>query len=76
LKPITRDASRLNQKYNPKLPPNFIDNEREFEMEVMFKSRQLKGQKREYFVKWKGYHPIKAPWVNESYMEHAQEAIK
>jgi hypothetical protein len=49
----------LNQKYNPKLPPNFIDNEREFEMEVMFKSRQLKGQKREYFVKWKGYHPIK-----------------
>jgi hypothetical protein len=28
--------------------------------EVMLKSRQLKGQKWEYLVKWKGYHPIEA----------------
>ncbi len=75
-KPVARDASRLNQKYNSKPPPNFIDNELEFKMEVMLKSRQLKGQEWEYFVKWKGYHPIEASWVNESYMEHAQEAIK
>jgi hypothetical protein len=27
-------------------------------------------------VKWKGYHPIEASWVNESDMEHAQEAIE
>jgi len=45
-------------------------------MEVVFKSRQLRGQKREYLVKWKGYHPIEASWVNEYDMEHAQEAIK
>jgi hypothetical protein len=40
---VTHDASRFNHKYNSKLPPNFIDNEPEFEMEVMLKSRQLKG---------------------------------
>jgi hypothetical protein len=45
-------------------------------MEVVFKSRQLKGQEQEYLVKWKGYHPIKTSWVNELGMEHAQEAIK
>ncbi len=70
-KPVTRDASKLNQEYNSKPPPNFIDNELEFEMEAMLKSRQLKRQEREYLVKWKGYHPIKTPWVNESYVEHA-----
>jgi hypothetical protein len=26
--------------------------------------------------KWKGYHPIKASWVNECDMEHAQETIE
>jgi hypothetical protein len=45
-------------------------------VEVVLKSRQLRGQEREYLVKWKGYHPIKASWVNELDMEHAQEAIK
>jgi hypothetical protein len=44
LKLVAYDASRLNQKYNSKLPPNFIDNEPKFEMEAMFKSRQLKGK--------------------------------
>jgi hypothetical protein len=42
----------------------------------MLKSMQLRGWEHEYLVKWKGYHPIKASWVNESNMEHAQEAIK
>jgi len=42
----------------------------------MLKSKQLKGQEQEYLMKWKGYHPIGASWVNESDMEHAQKAIK
>jgi hypothetical protein len=37
LKSVARDASRLNQKYNSKPPPNFIDNEPKFKMEAMFK---------------------------------------
>jgi hypothetical protein len=45
-------------------------------MEVVLKSRQLTGREREYLVKWKGYHSIEAYWVNESDMEHAQEAIE
>jgi hypothetical protein len=53
-----------------------VHNELEFEVEAMLKSRQLRGGEREYLVKWKGYHPIEAFWVNESNMEHAQEAIQ
>jgi hypothetical protein len=76
LKPITRDASRPNQEHNSKPPPDLVHNELEFEVEVVLKSRQLSGQEWEYLVKWKGYHPIEASWVNESNMEHAQEAIE
>jgi len=53
-----------------------VHNEPEFEVEAVFKSRQQRGQEWEYLVKWKGYHLIKASWVNESNMEHAQEAIE
>jgi hypothetical protein len=53
-----------------------IHNEPKFELYFVLKSRQLKGQEQEYLVKWKGYHPIEASWVNRSDMEHAQEAIE
>jgi hypothetical protein len=71
LKPVTHNASRSNRKHNSRPPPNLVHNEPKFEVEVVLKSRQLKGQEREYLVKWKGYHPIEASWVNESNMEHA-----
>jgi hypothetical protein len=76
LKSISHDASRPNRKYNSRPPPDLVHNELEFEVEVVFKSRQLRGREREYLVKWKGYHPIEASWVNESDMERAQEAIE
>jgi len=76
LKLVARDASRPNWEHDSRPPPNLVHNEPEFEMEAMFKSRQLRGQEQEYLVKWKGYHPIEASWVNESDMEHAQEAIE
>jgi hypothetical protein len=53
-----------------------VHNEPEFELEAVLKSRQLRGWEREYLVKWKGYHAIEVSWVNESDMEHAQEAIE
>jgi hypothetical protein len=68
LKPVSRDASRP--------PADLVHNEPEFEVEAVLKSKQLKGREWEYLVKWKGYHPIEASWVNESDMEHAQEAIE
>jgi len=76
LKLVACDASRPNRKHNSRPPPNLVHNEPEFEVEAVFKSKQLRGRKREYLVKWKGYHPIEASWVNEYDMEHAQEAIK
>ena len=76
LKPVSRDASRPNRENNSRPPPDLVHNEPEFEVEAVLKSRQLRGREREYLVKWKGYHPIEASWVNESDMEHAQEAIE
>jgi len=76
LKLVSCDASRPNRKYNSRPPPDLFHNEPEFEVKAVLKSKQLRGQEREYLVKWKGYHPIKATWVNEFDMEHAQEAIE
>jgi hypothetical protein len=76
LKLVSCDASRPNRKHNSRPPPNLIHNEPEFEVEVVLKSKQLRGREREYLVKWKGYHLIEASWVNESDLEHAQEAIE
>jgi len=70
LKPVTRDASRPNQEHNSRPCPDLVHIELEFEMEVVLKSWQLKGREWEYLVKWKGYHPIEASWVNEYDMEH------
>jgi hypothetical protein len=76
LKLVSRDASRPDGEHNSKPPPDLVDNELEFEVEAVLKSRQLRGREREYLVKWKGYHPIEASWVNEFDMEHAQKAIQ
>jgi len=76
LKPVARDASRPNREQNSRPPPNLVHNEPEFKVEAVLKLRQLRGHEWEYLVKWKGYHPIEASWVNESDMEHAQEAIE
>ncbi len=76
LKPVTHDASRPNREQNSRPPLDLVHNELEFKVEVVLKSRQLRGLEWEYLVKWKGYHPIEASWVNESDMENAQEAIE
>jgi hypothetical protein len=76
LKPVARDASRPNREHNSRPPPDLVHNEPKFEVEAVLKSRQLRRREREHLVKWKGYRPIEASWVNESDMEHAQEAIE
>jgi len=76
LKSVARDASMFNWEHSSRPLPDLVHNEPKFEVEVVLKSRQLKGREWEYLVKWKGYHPIEASWVNESDMEHAQEAIE
>jgi len=76
LKPVACDASRLNREQNSRPPPDLVHNEPKFEVDAVLKLRQLRGQEREYLVKWKGYHLIEASWVNESDMEHAQETLE
>jgi hypothetical protein len=76
LKPVVRDASKPNREQNSRPPLDLVHNEPEFKVEAVLKSKQLRGREREYLVKWKGYHPIEASWVNESDMEHAQETIE
>jgi hypothetical protein len=45
-------------------------------VEVVFKSKQLRGWEREYLVKWKIYHLIEAFWVNKLDMDHVEKTIK
>jgi len=44
LKPISHDASRPNREHNSRPPPDLVHNEPEFEVEVVFKSRQLEDE--------------------------------
>ncbi len=76
LKPVAHDASRPNREHNSRPPPDLVHNEQKFEVKVVLKLRQLRGREQEYLVKWKGYYPIEASWVNESDMEHAQKTIE
>ncbi len=50
LKPVCCDASRPNRKHNSRPPLDLIHNEPKFEVEVVFKSRELRGQEWEYLV--------------------------
>jgi hypothetical protein len=43
LKLVTHDASRPNREHNSRPPPDLVHNEREFEVEAVLKSRQLRG---------------------------------
>jgi hypothetical protein len=43
LKPVSRDASRPNRDNSSRPPPDLVHNEPEFEVEAVFKSRQLRG---------------------------------
>jgi hypothetical protein len=74
--PVARDASRPDREHNSRPPLDLVHNEPKFEVEAVLKSKQIRGRKQEYLVKWKRYHPIKASWVNESDMEHAQKATE
>jgi hypothetical protein len=43
LKPVACDASRPNREHKSRPPPDLVHNEPEFEVEAVFKSRQLRG---------------------------------
>ncbi len=46
----------LHRSNYPRLAPDLIDNEEEYEVEKILDSRQFsRGRKKQYLVKWKGY---------------------
>jgi hypothetical protein len=65
-------ASRFDWEHKSRPLLNLIDNELDFEMEVVFKSTQLQGHEQDCFVKWKYYHPIEGYLANKSNMDLAQ----
>jgi hypothetical protein len=44
LKLVIRDASRPNQEYNSRPPPDLINNQLKFKVKVVLKSRRLRGR--------------------------------
>jgi hypothetical protein len=51
LKLVSCDASRPNREHNSRPPPDLTHNEPEFEVQVVLKSRQLRGREQKYLVK-------------------------
>jgi hypothetical protein len=49
---------------NPRLPPDIIDDEPEYEVEEIVKHRHM-GQGNQYLIKWKGYPHSENTWEPE-----------
>ena len=55
----------------PQLPPEIIDGEEEYEVEMIIDDcylRQERKRKRQFLVKWKGYPQSENSWVSEENM--------
>jgi sucrose-6-phosphate hydrolase SacC (GH32 family) len=56
-------------------PPDLIDNEQEYEIETITKSRK-QGRGFAYCVKWKGYPDSENEWIPLSQMGHAMDLVR
>jgi len=57
-------------------PPEMIEDEPEYEAEIILKHRRIKDQGIQYQVKWKGYPVSEATWEPEANLTHAKELIQ
>ena len=48
----------------------------EYEVEGILKCRNHKRKRKEYLVKWRGYHEKEATWVAAKDMVHAREIVE
>ncbi len=76
LKLVSHDASRPKWKHELRPQLDLIENEPKFEVETIFNSKQLWKCEWEYLVKSKDYYALKASWVNELNMDHAQKTTE
>jgi sucrose-6-phosphate hydrolase SacC (GH32 family) len=56
-------------------PPDLIDDEQEYEIEMITKSRK-QDQGFAYCVKWKGYPDSENKWIPLSRMSHAMDLVR
>lgn len=56
-------------------PPEVIDDEEEWEVELIKDSR-YKRRKLQYLVHWTGYSDDHDSWVDSGEMEHAEELVR
>ena len=58
----------------PQPPPDVVNGEEEWEVESILKHKGA-GNRRRYFVLWKGYSLAEASWEREEDLEHSQEIL-
>lgn len=64
-----------HQARPPPPEPEIIDDEPEYEVEMILDSR-VQGRGVLYLVKWVGYPREENRWVNKAALEHAQDAVR
>lgn len=75
LVPYNEPSYDAQKNINP--PPIIINQEEEYEVEKILKSRRTGRTKQlQYYVRWKGYGPNDDTWEPESNLSNASEAIK
>jgi len=71
-------TSRYSNRHRPPPPPEEVEGQENWEVELVADSRRNKGKKRvEYLVFWKGFPPEQATWEPWENLEGtAEEAVK
>jgi chromodomain protein Y len=56
-------------------PPDLIDGNEEYEVEVILTHQTYKNRQTRYLVKWKGYDSSENTWEPESNLSNAEEEL-
>jgi hypothetical protein len=76
LKPFKEDTLWPNRKQVIRPPPDPVGDHLEYEVEGILKCRNHKQKRKEYLVKWRGFHEKEATWVAARDMVNAKEIVK
>ena len=76
LKPFKEDTLWPDRKQVIRPPPNLVGDHLEYEIERILKCRNHKCKRKEYLVKWQGYHEKEATWIAANDMVHAKEIVE
>ena len=74
-KPYKQDSLWVDCKQGTWPPPNLVGDHLEYEVESTFKCRNHKHKRKEYLVKWQGYHEKEATWVAARDIVNAKKVL-